>query len=121
LPPAIEWYFKSNNTNYKELPPMRSDCETQSLSAMEIIYPKQFSKIYVPVELDGKMGKTVFQVAHRKASKMIYWHLDGVFMGTTQNNHQLDLSPDEGIHVLTLVDEEGESLIQKFEIVSKKK
>jgi penicillin-binding protein 1C len=121
LPPAIEWYYKSNNTSYKELPPMRSDCETQSLSAMEIIYPKQFSKIYVPVELDGKMGKTIFQVAHRKASKLIYWHLDGVFMGTTQNNHQLDLSPDEGIHVLTLVDEEGESLIQKFEIVSKKK
>ncbi len=121
LPPAIEWYYKSKNVSYKELPPLREDCETAELNAMEIIYPKQFSKIYVPVEIDGKMGKTVFQVAHRKASKMIYWHLDGAFIGTTQNNHQLDIAPDEGEHILTLVDEDGESIIQKFEIVSKRK
>lgn len=121
LPPAMEWYFKSKNSTYKELPPLRSDCETAGLSGMEIIYPKQFSKIYVPVEIDGKMGKTVFQVAHRKGNTLIYWHLDGVFIGSTQGNHQMGLTPDEGIHTLTLVDEEGESLIQQFEIVSKKK
>ncbi len=121
LPPAMEWYFKSKNSTYKELPPLRSDCETAGLSGMEIIYPKQFSKIYVPVEIDGKMGKTVFQVAHRKANTIIYWHLDGVFIGSTQSNHQMGLTPDEGVHTLTLVDEEGESLIQQFEIVSKKK
>lgn len=121
LPPAMEWYFKSKNSTYKELPPLRSDCETAGLSGMEIIYPKQFSKIYVPVEIDGKMGKTVFQVAHRKGNTIIYWHLDGVFIGTTQSNHQMGLTPDEGVHTLTLVDEEGESLIQQFEIVSKKK
>jgi len=86
---------------------------------MEIIYPKQFSKIYVPVELDGTMGKTIFQVAHRKANTLIYWHLDGVFIGSTQTVHQMGLSPDEGIHTLTLVDEEGESIVQQFEIVSK--
>lgn len=121
LPPAMEWYFKSKNSTYKELPPLRSDCETTGLSGMEIIYPKQFSKIYVPVEIDGTMGKTIFQVAHRKGNINIYWHMDGVFIGTTQSNHQMGLTPDEGIHTLTLVDEEGESLVQQFEIVSKKK
>ncbi len=121
LPPAMEWYYKSKNTTYKELPPLRSDCETGGLSGMEIIYPKQFSRIYVPVEIDGSTGKTVFQVAHRKANTIIYWHLDGVFVGSTQSNHQMGLAPDEGIHTLTLVDEEGESLVQQFEIVSKKK
>lgn len=121
LPPAMEWYYKSKNSSYKELPPLRADCETTGLSGMEIIYPKQFSKIYVPVEIDGTMGKTVFQVAHRKGNTLIYWHMDGVFIGTTQSNHQMGLAPDEGIHTLTLVDEEGESLVQQFEIVSKKK
>ena len=121
LPPAMEWYYKSKNSTYKELPPLRNDCETTGLSGMEIIYPKQFSKIYVPVEIDGTMGKTIFQVAHRKGNTIIYWHLDGVFIGTTQSNHQMGLTPDEGIHTLTLVDEEGESLVQQFEIVSKKK
>lgn len=121
LPPAMEWYYKSKNATYKELPPLRADCETTGLNGMEIIYPKQFSKIYVPVEIDGTLGKTIFQVAHRKGNTLIYWHLDGVFLGTTQSNHQMGLAPEEGIHTLTLVDEEGESIIQQFEIVSKKK
>lgn len=121
LPPAMEWYYKSKNPTYRELPPYRSDCEVQGLGAMEIIYPKQFSKIYVPVELDGTMGKTIFEVAHRKANTVIYWHLDGKYLGSTQNIHQMGLNPDEGIHTLTLVDEDGESIIQQFEIVSKKR
>ncbi|MGZ4158553.1 MAG: penicillin-binding protein 1C, partial [Bacteroidia bacterium] len=104
LPPSIEYYYKSKNPTYKELPPLRSDCETSGLNSMEIIYPKQFSKIYVPVELDGTVGKTIFQVAHRKANAIIYWHLDGAYIGSTQNIHQMGLSPDEGIHTLTLVD-----------------
>ncbi len=121
LPPVMEWYYKSKKSSYKELPPLRPGCETNGLSVMEIIYPKQFSKIYVPIELDGKMGKTVFQVAHRKTNTIIYWHLDGVYIGSTQNIHQMELAPDEGTHTLTLVDQEGESITQQFEIISKKK
>ena len=121
LPPSIEYYYKSKNPTYKELPPLRSDCETTGLNSMEIIYPKQFSKIYVPVELDGTVGKTIFQVAHRKANAIIYWHLDGTYIGLTQGIHQMGLSPEEGVHTLTLVDEDGESIVQQFEIVSKKK
>ncbi len=121
LPPAMEWYYKSKNPSYKELPPFRKGCETNGLNAMEIIYPKQLSKIYVPVELDGTVGKTVFQVAHRKANSLIYWHLDGTYIGSTQGIHQMGLNPDEGVHILTLVDENGESIVQKFEIVSSKK
>ena len=121
LPPAMELYYKSKNASYKELPSFRKDCETGGSSAMEIIYPKQFSKIYVPIELNGKLGKTVFQVAHRMANSIIYWHLDDIYIGSTQGSHQMALSPDEGIHTLTLVDESGETIVQKFEIVSGKK
>ncbi len=120
LPPAMEWYYKSKNSSYKESPPFRKDCETSGLKSMEFIYPKQYSKIYVPVELDGTMGKTVFQVAHRKAGSIIYWDLDGTYIGLTQNIHQMALAPDEGMHKITLVDEEGETVVQQFEIVSKK-
>jgi penicillin-binding protein 1C len=88
---------------------------------MEIIYPKQFSKIYVPVELNGMMGKTIFQVAHRDYNERVYWHLDGKYIGVTQTTHQMALAPDEGVHQLTLVDEEGESIAIQFEIISKKK
>lgn len=121
LPPAIEWYYKFKNPHYKELPPLGKGCEASGLHVMEIIYPKQLSKIYVPVELDGNMGKTVFQVAHRNYNATLYWHLDGKYIGTTQNVHQMGLAPEEGPHQLTLVDEEGESITAPFEIISKQK
>jgi penicillin-binding protein 1C len=121
LPPAMEWYYKSKNPSYKVLPPYRSDCEIQGQGSMEIIYPKQFSKIYVPVEIDGSMGKTIFEVAHRRSDALIYWHLDGKYISSTRNIHQMGLTPDEGTHTLTLVDENGESLVEQFEILSKRK
>jgi penicillin-binding protein 1C len=121
LPPAMEWYYKSKNSWYKELPPFREDCGVKGSGAMEMIYPKSYSKIYVPVELNGTIGKTIFEVAHRKADAVIYWHLDGKYISSTKNIHQLGLAPDEGEHILTLVDEKGESLTGQFEIVSKKK
>jgi penicillin-binding protein 1C len=120
LPPAMELYYKSKNSSYAQLPPFREDCEITGANAMEIIYPKQFSKIYVPVELDGTVGSTVFKVAHRSATTTVYWHLDNEYIGSTQGNHQLGLRPEEGVHLLTLVDESGETLVQKFEIVSGK-
>jgi penicillin-binding protein 1C len=120
LPPAQEWYYKSKNPSYKELPPFKEGCETTG-SAMELIYPKEVTKIYVPIELDGTIGKTVFQVAHRKANAVIYWHLDEKYIGSTSKIHEFGLSPEPGKHILTLVDEEGEMLTQNFEIIRKGK
>ena len=67
------------------------------------------------------MGKTIFHAAHRNSKSIIYWHLDKLFIGSTQGNHKMGLSPDEGIHTLTLLDESGETIALNFEIVNKKK
>ncbi|MEW6470354.1 MAG: penicillin-binding protein 1C [Bacteroidota bacterium] len=120
LPPAMEWYYKSKNANYRELPPWRKGCSASSgIGSMELIYPKQLSKIYVPRELDGTRSKTVFEVAHREKGLTIYWHLDEDFIGQTKDLHQMGLNPPAGIHTLTLVDENGETLTQQFEIIDK--
>ena len=120
LPPAQEWYYKSKNSSYQDLPPWREDCiGSTGIGSMELIYPKQLKKIYVPIELDGKKGKCVFELAHRRSNAIIYWHLDNDYVGETKGIHQMGLSPDAGIHTLTCVDENGETLVQKFEIVEK--
>ena len=74
-------------------------------------------KIIVPVQLDGTVGKTVFKAAHRKPKTLIYWHLDNEYLGSTETFHELELQPKGGRHRLTLVDENGVSLIVDFEIV----
>jgi len=86
---------------------------------MQLIYPKQPTRIYVPVDLNGKLSRTVFNVAHRNPETVIYWHLDGAYLGSTQTFHSLELNPPEGKHKLTLVDEKGSRLEQGFEIIGK--
>ncbi len=119
LPPVQEFYFKSKNISYKSLPPFRKDCANPTtLMAMDLIYPQPNARIFVPRNLDGELGNAVFEVAHRLPSATIYWHLDGNFIGSTKKSHHFALAPGEGIHVLTLVDEFGESLERNFTVIS---
>ncbi len=119
LPGDQEWYYRKSHPEYKQLPPLAKNCGVEKLAGMKLIYPFKASSIYVPVELDGETGKTVFEVAHRTPSAKVYWHLDNQFIGETVKFHQLSLSPPKGKHTLILVDEFGERLEHKFEIVSR--
>ena len=51
----------------------------------------------------------------------IYWHIDNEYVGSTQSFHQLAISPTAGKHTLTLVDENGERLVQAFTVLDKDK
>lgn len=118
LPPAMEYYYKIKNSDYKELPPYLSGCGNESGSAvMEMIYPKNYASLYIPLEFDGSRGKVVLNATHRNANTKIYWHIDQEYIGTTQAYHQLAVSPAPGRHTLTLVDEGGERLVQVFTIL----
>ncbi|HEY5825942.1 MAG TPA: penicillin-binding protein 1C, partial [Cyclobacteriaceae bacterium] len=120
LPAIQEYYFKTKNITYQSLPAFRKDCTNPAnLLAMDLIYPKPNSNIFVPRELDGRAGSTVFQVAHRSPTAVVYWHLDGQFIGSTKKSHRMGLAPAEGKHTLTLMDEDGETLERGFRVISK--
>ncbi len=125
LPPLEEYYYKSKNPAYVSPPPFRPDCIAGQPGAeqipMQLIYPKNPTRIYVPVDLDGKLSSTVFQVAHRIPETEIFWHLDGAYLGSTKTFHQMALQPPIGKHALTLVDADGYRLVRTFEIIGKGK
>ncbi|MES2131555.1 MAG: penicillin-binding protein 1C [Bacteroidota bacterium] len=121
LPPTLEYYFKIKNPTYKTLPPYKAGCEPDIEKSMEIIYPKPGTIIYIPYELSGEQGKTVFEIAHRNPSNTVFWHLDGALVGTTREIHQLGIAPSKGKHMLSLSDNTGETLTIPFEVVSEKK
>jgi penicillin-binding protein 1C len=122
LSPAMEYYYKQKNADYTILPPFKPGCDyTETGKVMEIIYPQPDAKIYVPLEVSGEKGKTVFTAAHRKNGTKIFWSLDDNFIGTTQNFHQMALNPSPGIHIITLTDENGISVSRQFEILEKEK
>ncbi|MES2849006.1 MAG: penicillin-binding protein 1C [Bacteroidota bacterium] len=122
LTPAMEFYFKQKSADYKPLPSFKPGCELSDAGkTIEIIYPIPNAKIYVPLEINGERGKTVFSATHRKTGAKIFWSLDDNFLATTQNFHQVAVNPSVGKHVLTLVDESGLSVSREFEIVEKEK
>jgi penicillin-binding protein 1C len=121
LPPAMEWYYKKHNSNYKSLPPLKNECiqSQNEVKSMQIIYPANLARIYIPIEIDGSEGKSIFEVAHRNDTAAIFWYIDERYVGTTTSRHEMALKPKKGKHILTLVDDKGEILIQNFEILSK--
>jgi len=119
LPPMQEYYFRSKNLSFRPLPAFRKDCEvTTALSAMDLIYPKPDSRIFIPRELNGVQGQAVFQVAHRNSQVTIHWHLDGAYVGSTMGKHFLPVRPGAGKHTLVVVDENGQTLQERFEVLS---
>lgn len=123
LPPAMEYYYKTRHRDYKILPPFNPACmnDREAHQQMELIYPRNNAKVYIPVEIDGKPGKVIFNAAHHDPKAILFWHLDDVFMGRTSDFHQLALHPSPGKHTLTLVDDKGNRLTQVFEVLDKNK
>lgn len=119
LPPAIEYYYRQRHADYKLLPPYMPGCIAINERMADVIYPEEGAKIYVPVEVTGEKGKTIFTATHRIHDSRLFWHLDDTYAGTTQKFHQLAFNPSPGKHVLTIVDENGESVARHFEILDK--
>jgi penicillin-binding protein 1C len=122
LPPAMEHYYTEKHSDYKPLPPYREGCTEQGNNyVMEMIYPKNDASLYIPLEINGQRGRVIFTAAHKNPGIKIYWHIDNNFVGTTAHQHQFSFSPGPGKHILTLVDEKGERLVQTFTILDKEK
>ena len=122
LPPSMEYYYKQRNHDYKLLPPFKNGCiPAENAKQMELIYPQPNARIYVPVELTGEKGRTVFSAAHRDHHASIFWSLDDSFIMKTKNTHQVSINPSPGKHIITLTDDQGNSISRNFEIIDKEK
>lgn len=120
LPPAEAWYYKQYHPQYAEPPELLLACteKQKENNLMELIYPRNYTRVYVPTQLDGSPGSAVFEIAHRNPSAKVFWHLDDEFMGVTSLKHQLGLNPSKGNHKLHLVDDQGRELTLSFEVIS---
>ncbi len=119
LPPVQEFYYKNKNPFYKTLPPFKVGCGEETFRNMAVIYPKNRVKVFIPRQLDGSYGKTIFEITHRNPQSLVFWHIDDTFIGTTINEHKMELHPSYGNHKISLIDEQGENLSWNFEVLEK--
>lgn len=124
LPPGLEFYYRKYHSNYRSLPPYRKDCislmaKQGSESPIALLYPTVGTRIYIPVDLAEKKSRTVFEAVHRNYEATLFWHVNDEYLGSTETFHQLALDILPGIHRITLVDNLGNRLVRKFEVLGK--
>ncbi len=111
LPPAQEWYYKKQHTDYQPLPPLHpglSGAEAGS-DPIEIIYPQPGRVLVAPKSLEGEAQSLVFTAVHRDRNAVLFWHIDDEYLGATTLEHKLSVRPAPGRHRLTVIDEHGAS------------
>jgi penicillin-binding protein 1C len=121
LPPTESWFYRRQQPNYKLLPPYRPDCAaslSQKNKELALVYPNGPVKIYVPINLDETQSRTVFEAKHHQPTMQLFWHLDNSYIGSTQEIHTIELNPSPGPHVITVVDEQGRSVRQAFDVIA---
>jgi penicillin-binding protein 1C len=118
LPPAMEYFYRKKHSEYKILPPVAEGCNlSKNIPVMEFIYPTPGIKIFIPRDNTGQLTKVITEVAHRNPSKKLFWHLDQKYIGTTHFIHQLEMFAGPGAHILTVVDEDGNTIRCGFRVI----
>ena len=109
LPPAQEWYYRRRHLDYRPLPPKHPlfDVASGDHNPIEIIYPQGGVTVVATRGLDGQKKGAVLKAAHSDPEAVLYWHLDGEYLGETRGFHEMMVSPEPGPHLLTLVDGDG--------------
>lgn len=121
LPPAMEYFYRRKHPEYRPLPPFAPGCTPErNIPVMEFIYPTRGIKIFIPRDQTGRQTRIISEIAHRDPSKKIFWHLDEKYITTTRSIHQIEILAGPGDHVLTVVDEDGNSISAEFSIIGKK-
>ena len=124
LPPAEEFYYRRVA---RGVPPAAGAARgllrrhVAGRPALALLYPDPNSQVLIPRELDGSRGRTVFEAVHRRREATIYWHLDDRYLGETHTFHQQSLDIDPGEHILTVVDDEGERVARRFQVIATRK
>jgi penicillin-binding protein 1C len=118
LPPAMERYY-ARNLDYKSLPPWRPGSSQSSDRSMAIVAPEEGASLFIPVEITGRPGAAVFTVAHRDPAAVVFWQLDGQYIGSTRRVHAIEARPEPGEHLLTVVDGSGRSISRRFTVLGK--
>ena len=111
----MEYFYRQKHPGYKTLPPFAPGCSPgKNIPVMEFIYPTAGIKIFIPRDQSGLLTRVIAEVAHRNPSKKLFWHLDEKYLGTTRYIHQTELQAETGTHILTVVDEDGNSIRSPF-------
>jgi len=113
----MEWYYQRKNPLYQSRPPYLEGCMSLSDENIDLIYPKNNTRLFIPKNFGGLLERSIFQAAHSIPESIIHWHIDNKYLGSTTDIHEKEVITGIGEHTLTLIDDRGEVLTRKFEVL----
>ena len=108
-PPDVVQYLRGGGRAYPvALPPHRRDCPGQGeAQPLQIVYPQDGTRIWLPRDFGGEWQRVTLRAAHRDRERRVYWYLDDHYLGTSEDRHEKAIPLTSGWHRLDVVDEQG--------------
>ncbi|RMH99945.1 MAG: penicillin-binding protein 1C, partial [Calditrichaeota bacterium] len=107
-PPDVAQHLRRRGVPVDAAPPHRPDCPAQTEpAALQILYPPENARLWVPRDFGGRRQRVAFRVAHRQRERTVYWYLDHHYLGATRDIHEKAVELTRGWHTLEVVDEIG--------------
>lgn len=117
LPPLMAHYYQQNNASYRVLPSYRSDCNKIENNTMDFVFPsKPRSKLSLTKNEEGKVTPVILKLMHTNTEANVYWYLNDVYIGKTQQYHEQAIKPKKGNYKITVIDDYGNEKIRLLEI-----
>jgi penicillin-binding protein 1C len=116
LPPVMEYYYAPKHPEFEALPPFKQACSQENEQLMQFIFPRKNENILLPKNFEEETNSVIFKLAHRNPETTVYWYLNKTFVKATTTFHEISIIPKPGKHLLTVTDQEGNSISQNIEV-----
>lgn len=104
----INYYLRQRGNLMTAIPPHRPSCPVGGDGyALQIIYPLENAKVFIPKGFDGQHQQLIAKVATQFPERKLFWYLNDELVGTTEKNGTFPLELKRGKQFLTVVDSEG--------------
>ena len=117
LPVAMAYFYQPQHPDYKGIPPYWPGCERQNNQLLALLYPSSDSQIRLPLQLDGKLGQSIFRAVHPDPTVRLHWHLNQKYLGQTTTPHQMAIQTQAGDHKLVITATDGSRLERSFKVL----
>jgi len=108
VPPSVKEILLTSGHPVDSIPRHAAHCPNfYDEDRLELVYPVNGIKIFIPRDFDGKYEKVVFSAKHQQPATHLFWFLNGSLIGETVENHRFPVGLNPGAYKLTVQDEEG--------------
>jgi len=113
-PADVIQYLRERGQDIWSLPPHNPACPALAARSVQILYPQEDARLWIPVDFDGTLQLVTLRAAHPEPGRTLYWYLDDQYIGTTEDRHVKPVALTRGRHRVTVVDDLGDRTSVSF-------